>query len=339
MRNHGKSIIVLILALCFIASSAFGSDDVRTLKTKVVDTLARFPARNLGERNQLAAEVILLGPKGIQEICRMLVPPGTGDDTRVRFALNGVVTYVNRAGAEKEREMFAKALIKSLKEAADNEVKAFLIRQLQLAGKKESVKPLSKFLKDKRLCEPATQALLAIGTSDAEKALLKSLGSASGANRITIIKALGELRSKAATKKIIKYANSREENLRRVTLYALANIGDAESESVLDKVAVAVSPYDRAKAPSLYLLYAQRLAESGKKAQCVRICRNLIKYYTEPHESHVPCAAMSILVAALGENAFGDLLAAMNNLSTWKVHQGLFHNLDFVNLVSSQKGH
>jgi len=313
MKINKKSIIIIILGLLFIASSVTASDDVRTLKTKVVDTLAKFPASNTPERDKYASELIQLGPAGILEICRMLTPPVTGDDTRVRFALNGLATYVNRTGAEKEREMYAKAVIKALESATNSEVKAFLIRQLQLAGKKESVKPLSRFLPNNRLCEPAVQALLAIRTPEAEKTLLKSIDYSTGAKKNTVIKSLGDLRSKRAAKKIMKYAASRDKNLRNVTLYALANIGDPSSEKVLNKVSVSASPYERAKAPSLYLLYAQRLAESGRKGQAARICRSLIKNYTAPHETNIPCSALSVLAANLGENVFEDLLACMES--------------------------
>ena len=101
--RHRASIIVFALVLSFIASSVLGQEDLRTLKTKVADTLARFPAQTAEERNQLASEIIQLGSDGIQEICRMLVPPGTRDDSQVRFALNGVAVHVNRGGDEEKR--------------------------------------------------------------------------------------------------------------------------------------------------------------------------------------------------------------------------------------------
>lgn len=303
----------MALAMCFTASLTFAQEDVRTLGTKVADILSQFPAQNAEERDELASEIVQLGPEGIREISRMLVPPGTGDDTLVRFAINGVAVYVSRGGAEEEREMFALALIGSLESAQDNEVKAFLIRQLQIAGREESIKPLSLFLMDERLCEPATQALLAIGTPDAEKVLLKSLSKVSEGNRTTIIKALGELRSEKAVKKIIKYAGAGDEYLRSVALYALASIGDPRAEKVLDSVSVTAPSYERAKAPSLYLLYAQRLSESGHKETCVRVCRKMIENYTAPQENHVQCLALSILVSVLDEEAFGDLLVALNS--------------------------
>ncbi len=318
MRNsrlvkNRVSIIVSLLVLCFFTSSVLGQEDLRTLKTKVADTLAKFPAQTTEERDLLASEIVQLGSEGIQEICRMLVPPGTGDDTQVRFALNGVAVHVNRGGAEGEREMFALSLLESLEAARDNEVKAFLIRQLQIAGRGEAVKPLSQLLKDRRLCEPATQALLAIRTPEVEKVLLKSLGVVSEEKKATIIKALGELGSQKAVKKIIKYSESGDENLRSVALYALANIGDPRSEKVLDNVSVTAPAYERIKAPSIYLLYAQRLAEAGSRETCVRICRKMIENYTAPQESHIQSSALSILVSVLGKNALDDLLDAVHS--------------------------
>jgi len=313
MKKNRAKILIFALMLVFIASSIAGAGEDEGIKVKVLDVLSKFPAQNTAERDALASEIIKLGPKGILETCRHLIPPGEGDDARVRFALNGSAVYVNRTGAENERRMFAGTLIKALKAAENDEVKAFLIRQLQITGKVEAVMPLSKFLRNKRLCEPATQALLAIRTSNGEKVLLKALSSAGGANRITLIKALGEMRSHKAVKKIVKYAGSKDKTLRGVTLYALANIGDPVAEELLDKVAVASSPYERAKAPSLYLLYARRAAESGRRQKCVQICRALIKNYTALDENNIPCAALSLLTEVLDDQVLADLLAAVDS--------------------------
>jgi len=310
IRKKRIFLVAFILIFSLGASLVFSQEDLRTLETRVADILAQFPARNTEDKDRLTAEIVWLGPPGILEICQMLLPPGEGEDSQVRYALNGVAVHVSRSGAEDERQMFALALIRALDSVRDSEVKAFLIQQLQLTGKSESVKPLSQFLEERRLCEPATQALLAIRTPEAEKALLKSLGKVPEENRITIVKALGEFHSRAAVKKIIKYAESGDESLRRVALYALADIGDPRAEKVLDKVSVMASAYERARASALYLLYAQRLAESGYKEPCIRICRRMIESYTAPQESHVQCSALSLLVDLLGENAFEDILEA-----------------------------
>ena len=313
IRKKRIFLVAFILIFCWGVSIVFCQEDLRTLETRIADILAQFPAQNAEDKDKLAAEIVRLGPPGILEISRMLLPPGEGEDSQVRYALNGVAVHVSRSGAEDERQMFALALIQALDSAQDSEVKAFLIQQLQLTAKSESVKPLSQFLEERRLCEPATQALLAIRTPEAEKALLKSLGKVPDENRVTVIKALGELGSRAAVKRIIKYAESGDESLRRVALYALADIGDPRAEKVLDKVNVMASAYERMKAPSLYLLYARRLAESGYKEPCLRICRRMIESYTAPQESHVQSAALSILVDILRENSFENLLEAVES--------------------------
>ncbi len=233
----------------------------------------------------------------------------------MRFALGGLTTYVNRTGKEDLRKLYAKAVIKALDSESNKNVKAFLVRQLQRCGRKESVRSLKKFLSDPRLSEPAVLALLAIGSFEAETVLLRSLNSVPQKNKASIIKALGELRSQRAVRKILKVSSIRDRELSSVTLFALANIGDPRAEDVLNKFAITAGPYERAQAPSLYLLYAQRLAEHGQKQLCVNICRELIQSYMSPQESHVACAALAEMADVLEEKIFDDLLAAMDSPS------------------------
>lgn len=311
--------VLLLLSGIFIISLSLSPvwalDSAQAAKLKVQALVDRFPAQNTEARQTLASQLMGMGSEGILLVCRLLVPPGTGDDTNARYALSALATYVSQEGGEKARELYAKALIKALDKQTNKEVQAFLIRQLQRTGKKESIKPLKRYLANKRLCEPATQALLAIGTPEAEKVLLKALKRATGANRVTLIKALGELQNKEATKKILPFATDTNDELRQVTLFALANIGDPLAEKAVSTVSLEAPSYERISAPSVYLLYAQRLSESGHKMQSANICRNLIASYTAPQENHIPCTALSLLVDAVGKNAFEDLLQAMDSLN------------------------
>jgi HEAT repeat protein len=318
IRERKKAVcLLLFVAAIFVFTQSllpgWTSDSAQAVKSKVRTLVDRFPAQNSEVRQNLVSEFIGMGSEGILEVCFLLVPPGTGDDTNARYALSAMATDVSQKGMEKERDLYAKTLIKALDRQTNKEVQAFLIRQLQRAGKKESIKPLKGYLDDNRLCEPATQALLAIGTPEAEKALLKMLGKVSGANRITLIKALGELQSKEATKKILGFATDKNDELRQVTLFALANIGDPLAGSAVRALSLEATSYERTRAPSLYLLYAQRLSESGHKILCANICRKLITSYTAPQESHIPCTALTLLVDAVGKNAFEDILRAMDS--------------------------
>ena len=125
-----KTIVVLGIVAVFAGCTP--------ISQRVGDILAKMPAEDATEGAKLTAELVELGPTGIGQICKMLVPPGTGDDTKARYALSGLTMYVCRPGAETERKMYAKTFTKALESAADKEVKAFLVRQLQLVGKEET---------------------------------------------------------------------------------------------------------------------------------------------------------------------------------------------------------
>jgi HEAT repeat protein len=288
------------------------------LKPLVSSILERFPAETSAARDGLCAEVLKLGPAAVREVCGRVLAPGAGDDSKARFAVNGLAVYVTRPGAESERALFARALLASLTGSRDKNVVSFLLSQIQVAGKKESIRPLAGYLVDETLAGPAAAALQTIGGPEAARALLKALDAAPPAARPAIIKALGELRSREAVKKILRFAESGDEGLRRTALFALANIGGPAAGPVLSKSRVAASFRERSEAPSLYLLYARRLAESGRTAEALDAARAVLDSYVRPEESHLAAEALTLIVSVLGERALSDLLRAMD---------GPFHDL------------
>lgn len=295
----------LIILAAFLAACA------ATTQTPVAEVLAKMPAQNAAEAEANNAALVKLGPSAILETAKALVPPGAGDNTKAEFALNGLAVYVTRRGAEAERKMVAGALIEALQAATDKDVKAFLVRQLQIAGREDAVAPLAALLADETLCEPAAQALLAIRTSEVPAVFAAALKTAQGKNQITIIKALGELRCTPAVGDLLPLAASSDPAVRQTTLFALADIGAPEAAAVLQESVRSASGFDRARAASDYFLYARRRAEAGDSAACEHICRELLK---DPEEQ-VACAALSQLVSLLGDKAFPDLLAAMDSNS------------------------
>jgi len=310
-------IAVLVLAVSSgwltAARQVPGSGRGQEQKPSVSAILERFPAETSAARDGLCAELLKLGPAAVREICGRVLAPGGGDDSKVRFAVNGLAVYVTRPGAESERSLFIRALLASLSESRDKNVAAFLLSQIQVAGKKESIGPLAGYLVDETLAGPAAAALRTIGGPEAARALLKSLDAAPPAVRSAIIKSLGELRSQEAVKKLLRYAESAEEGLRRTALFALANIGDPAAGPVLSKSRVAASFRERTEAPSLYLLFARRLTESGRTAQGLDVARSVLDSYVRPEESHLAAEALALIVSALGERALPDLLQAMDS--------------------------
>jgi HEAT repeat protein len=308
MNNYKSAIFAFGLALFFAFS--LQAQDAGTLPAKVSAILAKLPAENSADRDALAAELLSLGPKGIGEVCRRLASPGTADDHLARFAISAMANSAAKAGDEARRRMLALKLIRALDEPREAEVKAFLISQLQLFAGEECVKPLGKFLHDQQLGGPASRALQAIGTTDAGKILIRALGRGQGENALPIIQALGEMRSLGAAKKILAYADSQNTTLRQAALQALANIGYPAAQDALGRSAVTTSSYERTSAAPLYLLFARRLWESGKKEASLKICQDFIENYTLPGESQIRASALTLLAEILGEGVFDDLLGA-----------------------------
>ena len=295
------------LALCVAALVFLGVDAASQSRMAL-------PLPNANQGTEWAKCLKSTSPEELRNLAKTIANPGDESFTWGQHFLSGLSNYVSQWGTEAERRTVAAVLIDTLRSVENKESKAFLISQIQQAGKDEAVAPLSVFLTDDRLCDPAARALVAIGTPDAVAALAKALPSVDGAKRVTMIQALGELRSSAALNEIMKYAVSEDRNTRDVALYALANSGDPAAGDVLAKAAETTrTRFERAEATSLYLRYAKRLAENGKKTECETICRALMKTRTDPKEINVRCAALSALVATDGKRALGDLLVAMDS--------------------------
>jgi HEAT repeat protein len=181
---------------------------------------------------------------------------------------------------------------------------------VQLVGTQGSIRPLERYLVDDELAGPATAALLTIGGPDATRALLRALDKAPRSARLALLQALGEARSRVAVKKILPFAYSEDESLRQVALFALASIGDPAAGPVLSRSRVAASHRERAAAPSLYLLYARRLVESGRKTEGLEAARAVLESYRQAGESQHASAALALIVSTIGAPALPDLLAA-----------------------------
>ena len=150
------------------------------------------------------------------------------------------------------------------------------------SGSRSPSGPLEKYLVDERLAGPAAAALLTIGGPDAAAALLGALDEAPRDAQLVLIQSLGEARSREAVPKILPFADSGDEGIRQAALYALANIGDPAAGPVLSRSRVASPLRERRKTPSLYLLYARRLLESGRTAEGLEAARAVLESYRSP---------------------------------------------------------
>jgi hypothetical protein len=212
-----------------------------------------------------------------------------------------------------DRRLVAGALAEELAADHSKELKAFLCRQLQWCGEAEDVPALAPLLADDRLCEPATQALLAIGGEAAAKALRDALPKADGGRRVTILKAVGRLQDAASAAEARKDTGAEDRDLRLTALWALAKMGDGQAAEAELDAAAADPSFAQRMAFAAALLLARRLGEAGKTDAGEAICRRCMQQAEQREAVHERLAALDALGDVLGPKAVADVLKALDS--------------------------
>ena len=122
--------------------------DKRTTETKVADILARLPSNDLQYTDKLMVDMLSLGESGLKQICDQVVPAGTGDDARPRFAIESFSRFLSAKNDENDGAMWAKVCISYSIGQTDFGVKIFFIKQLQLFGGSQSAEALKIVLNE-----------------------------------------------------------------------------------------------------------------------------------------------------------------------------------------------
>ncbi len=304
-----RATLAMVLAVGVALGGAGNICLAETASERAVTLSEKLPLASAEASSAVMAELVTLGPDGVKALCGHLAPAGDENDSKVRFALTGLGVHVGRKGAETERKMFVGAILNALAAEKRPQVKAFLIRRLQVAGRDEAVPALGKLLLDETLGEPAAQALLAIRTPTATAQFRRALAAAEGTKaRLTMLKALGELRDRQSISAILKATGDDDAVVRRTALFAAANIGDPSAAEAITTAMGGENAYERAAATSAYLLLSRRLAESGRADQAATMCRELMG--SRAGEPNTRSAALHQLVSIAGPAAVGDLVAA-----------------------------
>lgn len=290
---------VLFVTLLFISFTGVlaQNKDQRTLQTKMADLLAEMPAENAARFNTAMQDLAGMGEAGIVGLAGMLKEPGKGDNTKVEYALSGFSGYVTKTGFEKQRKVSEKAYITALEKVSDPVNKAFIMAQIQTVGQGADVtNALKKYLHDERLTDPAARAIIQADPSGAGRELMTAASSAEGASRVSLLKALGEIRFKEALPLLHSLNNVGDTRLQYVVYDAIANIGDVSSLSVLSEAAKRNSyVYDATNATNAYLMYLNRLIENGNQDVAQKELQNLLKKAGNADQVQARISAMTLL--------------------------------------------
>lgn len=290
----------------------------RTPATIAADVLAQMPAPDQASYNQLIRDLAIAGEEGIDLLVGRLNAPGQGSNAYVDYALSGLTHFVMAEGEEEARLTTAKAYIRALDKLDDREKKAFLIRQLQLLGKDESVEALAVYLPDEALSGPAARALAAIGTEKAGNTLLAALKQRAGTpqTRKDVIRALADVPVANAESVLQTYLGGSDPALQKEVLYALSRIGTEASLPALSEAAAKAGyTMEPTGANEAYVALIRRIAKEGNPKTAEKAASDLLKNSTKAGRTQTRETALQILLEIKPENAARQVLSALKDPS------------------------
>jgi HEAT repeat protein len=274
----------------------------RTNSTVIADVLAQMPAAKQAKYNQMIKDLASTGEEGVLTLVERINAPGKGSNSIVDYALSGLSNYVMAPGQEKNREIVANAYVKALNKATERETKAFIIRQLQIAGKDESVSALAEYLNEESLSGPAARALAAIGTDAAKGELLGALKNRSGnlKTKKDVVEAIAEAKVTEAEPVLLSMLGSSDTNLQKEVLYALGKVGSTASLSELAKAAQAAGyTMEPTGANEAYIsLLKTLLADEANYKTVNKAANTLLKNATKAGKQQTRVAALQLLLAS-----------------------------------------
>jgi len=305
---------LIILSLVIGMAWSVNAQDQRTLETKVADILAQMPTHDYAHQDRLMQEMISLGETGLSQFTGMIVAPGTGDDTQVRFALGNLSHFVGKGNMEESRKMVSEVFTNAIEEAGDDAVKSFFFYHLNFFGKDEVVPVAKKYLNDDKLAEDAVAFLQSCGTHTSIHAMIDALPELSEKNKIKSVMAIGESGVSCALETVTTLLETSNPDLKKAVLGALAEIGDPASYKAMMNAAKAAGyKYDPTKSAAALLKYAERLGEKGELEISEKICETLIKKCIGPGQQNYALSALSILVDQQGYLALEKLTNGIKN--------------------------
>ncbi len=305
-----NKIFLLVFSFLLISVISFSQDN-RTLETKIADLVAQLPANDLQYLEKLMGEITALGEEGQTSICDQIIPAGTGDDTKYRFAIESYSRYLSRTGNEDVKQNWEKICISAVTRKKDPGVRDFFMKQLQLVGNDKTAEAMKMFLSDRENCSSAIAALSAVGGKTAEHILAESLKDRELPCAAAVMNALAAMNSREAVNEYIAWSEDMNTNTKSSAYNALAQSGSPLAYPVLLKAAKSYSfRWERTGATSALIDYARVCGKNGDVKTADMICKLLIAKCNDRLNMQNKTAALQLYTDLHGAEAMPLILKA-----------------------------
>lgn len=303
----------------------------RTSKTIVADVLAQMPAKEVSQYNNQLKDLASTGEDGVLQLVKMINPPGKGSNANVEYALSGLSHYVSAQGQESSRAVVANAYIKALDVVTDREIKTFIIRQLQIAGKDESVTKLSSYLNDESLSGPASRALAAINSESSGVVLVDALKTVSNdKSKKDILIAIAEMQIPTAEGALKSLVGTGDDDMQKTVLYALSRVGSKASLPILASAAEKAGfAMEKTGANEAYIALIKRVLLQKDVKEAEKAAGDLMKKAQKAGQNQTRESALQILMDANPDNTLKLLQTALKDPSLNYRNYALASALDY----------
>lgn len=310
MRKNTITIILLFVSVNIFSQP--WTNDQRTIETKIADLLMKLPSPNSEDNDKLMAELAAMGEPAVTGITAGLVAPGKGLDATSRYAISGLVKYLAKGADRGPMKSCSLALCKAIGSEKENEVKDFLLQELQYVADDEAVPVVSAYLANERLCDQAARVMVRIGSDLAKQALYKAMQEADSPRQTILVAATGQLRYAPAAEKLRELAKTSDPGLKKAVLRALAEVGDLPSAGLLATEAKKAGYfYNSVDAVGSYLLFLERAVENGNHSFTGKACKKIIRKRKIPSQTR--SAVLRILALSKRDDAQQWLLKALKS--------------------------
>lgn len=293
----------LLIRIPFAAPAA--SQTTENVQEQITRLIVNMPASSQDEEHWINEQLLDIGSPAVEVLSGMLKDPAIGSDLKPRYALSSLINYVARPGAEQQREWVESALLDELRRDRPVDVTVFLMEQLSLIGGDASVPVVQNYLWHQSLYNPALRTLFSLESEQAAEAIRGALTDASGSRQIAVIKALGELGDEQAADHIEEFADSDSWSLARISLFALAEIGQPGHVELFEQAIGRQEGFRQSELKSFYLRYGRQLAARGYDEEAESIA---VYFSGTDQPSHLQSQALELRFAIHGQ-AMADELA------------------------------
>jgi len=313
--KHIRIILVALFALLLI-TNPLTAQDKRTLDTKVADLLVQVPAIDKQKLNEQMQAMLSMEEAGLQIIMDLVIPPGTGDDTKARVAIESLSRYLSQPGMEKEQTGWEAMILKEIEKRENPYVISFFISQLNYFGSDASIAHLTPYLTDPKLQDPVIRAIRDINPENAANLFADRLQSCEGRTQIALVNAIKNTGNSSHAEAVAVLAGSDSPELQRSVLACLAVLGNPDSYGLLKNAAKETGYLpEPSRATGSLIVYARTLSKQNQRDLSLKICKKVIKKCSTPEQVTLKSAA---LTTAAGNDAIDKSVSLLVDAMTDK---------------------